>query len=320
MKFISHSSTFSVLIAIFVLAIAASAAKPGKSSSAERAGLTVVNDSTNVWYSQSSDGPGAVSMVEWGLEGDIRVPADYDGDGINDIAVWRPSNGVWYISRSSDGGFVDVGWGLTTSTPTGGIADVPVPADYDGDGADDIAVWRPSEGRWYILRSSTGFYPPKADIVYWGLLGDIPVPADYDGDGRTDIAVFRSTQNRWYIANSKTGHFDIRTFGNSGFDLLVPADYTGDGKADLAVYRQGTWFVQDSSTGETEPFKFGFADAQPVPADYDGDGTTDFAVYRRGIWYIYDSRKPRFRTQNFGREGDIPLNSLSVKPSIVALP
>lgn len=43
---------------------------------------------------------------------------------------------------------MDKHWGLGT--------DVPVAADYDGDGKTDIAVWRGVEGTWYILRSSDG--------------------------------------------------------------------------------------------------------------------------------------------------------------------
>ena len=87
----------------------------------------------------------------------------------------------------------------------------------------------------------------------------------------------------------------------------------------LAVFRAGVWFIQDITGHETEQFEFGFPDSQPVPADYDGDGTTDYAVYRNGTWYIYDSGKPRFRTLSFGREGEVPLNELSVKPSLVAV-
>lgn len=298
----------------FLFAVSATRAATGK-----KADLTVFDATTNIWKSQPSDNDCAFSAVKWGLEGDVPVPADFDGDGNKDIAVWRPSNGNWYVLRSRDGMMWQIRWGQSTPSPTGNIEDMPVPADFDGDKIDDIAVWRPFEGKWYVLTSKTNFYPPAASIIEWGQYGDIPVPADYDGDGRTDAAVFRSTQNRWYIAKSKTGDLDVHKFGSAGDDLLVPADYTGDGRADVAVFRSGVWHVQDSTTRKVDKFVFGLSTSIPVPADYDGDGITDFAAYDQGTWYIYDSSEPRLRSMFFGGKREVPLNSLSVKPSMIAI-
>jgi FG-GAP repeat len=83
------------------------------------------------------------AAVQFGLADDKPVVGDYDGDGKSDIAVFRPSNGYWYI-LGSNAGFMSFQWGIST--------DILVPADYDGDGKTDFGVYR--NGNWYLLRST----------------------------------------------------------------------------------------------------------------------------------------------------------------------
>ena len=250
---------------------------------------------TMLWHNlQSTNGYNAVSF---GLfSGDTPVPADYDGDGKTDIAVWRAGSAggqsVFYVLNSATGTFRSISWGTAGDAPQSN-------EDFDGDGKADFVVTRQVNNQlvWFILKSTGGFFSQQ-----FGLSLDKPLRGDFDGDGKADLAVYRpaslSPANTFFVLKSSTGMLLTSTFGDSTTDRIVSGDFDGDTKTDFAVWRAttGVWYWINSSTGLVRAVQFGADTDLPTPGDYDGDGKTDISVWRpnaapnqSGIFYVNGS-------------------------------
>ncbi|MCB0345809.1 MAG: VCBS repeat-containing protein [Bdellovibrionales bacterium] len=215
------------------------------------------------WHSLQSATQSPFSKY-WGLKTDVPVPADYSGDGRSDYAIWRPSDGTWWVSLADNSTlFAGVQWGLP--------GDIPVPADYDGDGKADFAVWRPSTGEWYARLSTTNYSTAPGQILQrqWGLSMDHPMIGDRDGDGKSDLTVWRPDFGMWYTCYSSNNFncaLGSATQYGLWFDYPVHGDFDGDGKMDMAVWRptSGTWYWIDSSTDEMKSQQWGLYGDLPL--------------------------------------------------------
>lgn len=110
-----------------------------------------------------------------GRPGDDPVIGDWNGDGIDDLAVSRSalsSNSgarVWKLKLLGH----SVPHDLIYLSP----GDVPIAGDWDGDGADDPGGWRPvaepNDSFWQF--ETTGDSHSNSDLYGFGKPGDIPI-------------------------------------------------------------------------------------------------------------------------------------------------
>lgn len=272
-----------------------------------------------------------VLVRQWGLKGDVPIfNADFDGDQLDDLAVWRPRTGTWYICLSSTS--------YNCANPVvqqfGLAGDIPLVADFDKDGKSDFVVYRRSLprageiGKWYVKTSKDGVISSKQ----WGLAEDFPVPGDYNADGFSDFAVYRPSSASWFVlfANQQAGNanFIFKKFGLAK-DHPMPRDVDADGAMDLVLYRPETanWFsclstrqftcFKDDSSLTVPPYQFGIVGDYPILRNTIGGSSVPYAVWRKkgtnnfeGTWYTdlpVGVEEYGLKMQNWGLLGDIPV-------------
>lgn len=288
------------------------------------------------WYILSSQTNQMIPPLEFGISDDIGrpIPADYDGDGKWDIAVFRagtspgiPLEGYFYVWQSSTNSMRVFRWGYDITD------DANLTQDFDGDRKADPTVVRCSDERlvWYSLMSATNYQERittfgycRRNVIYSWDRKDRAIRGDFDGDGKADIAVYRS-YNFWNRSPSSTFHV-LRssdgktqsmglTFPGRPTCNVVQADFDGDGKTDFATvssqwngnYHQIWWYWIRSSDGrfDSAPFGYrvpgsGYGDGAIV-GDYDGDGMSDLAIIR-------DEPPARYFYINRSRDGFIVIH------------
>jgi len=211
----------------------------------------------------------ANTVFEYGRPGDEVFVGDWDGDGVDTIALRRGA--TFYVRNSNTSGPADRVFAY------GRPGDTVLVGDWNGDGVDTLAVRRGSE---YHIKNSVA--PGVADkVVVYGRAGDDVLVGDWDGNGSDTLAVRRGFV--YHVKNSiAPGNADqVVPYGRSE-DVVLVGDWNGDGTDTLAVRRGREYHVKNSmSAGKADlVLAYGRPSDKVLVGDWNGDGTDTLGVHR----------------------------------------
>lgn len=219
--------------------------------------------------------------------GDCKAIADFDGDGLNDLAIGGSAL-FWY--RSPD-------WtARLIATANDQFTTDMEAADVDGDGDADLVVPDGTAGVYWWENGSAGQTWTRHLIGAAGGMYTHDVAAgDIDGDGDLDV-VGRPLNGNLYIYRHDGAAWTARSLATTGGEGLDLVDLNADGRLDLVASGQwhqapagdiittawSTWIFDSGRLGQSLKIEAADlnADGRPDIVLTPAEGTGDIAWYR----------------------------------------
>lgn len=228
---------------------------------------------------------------------DRPEPMDYNGDGYTDPAIVRNTGGIytWYVYPY-----------LTSGLNWGGTGDIPVPGNYSafiqkylngayvGDNRDNIAIWRPVNGTFYIQGNDGVMYSKG-----FGSPGDIPWPTETESQSQAgasnpvsnlvNLGVYRQSNNTYYwLSNISLNAVSVANYHGSSSPMPVATIST------FRPYEYRPTCLSVASLG-----------CPPAPAVFDAwtdPPLNDNPLCSSGLW----GSAPCNSSSTYGNPGDMP--------------
>ncbi len=279
--------------------------------------LVLRNPSTGDWYARVSNETGFVYpsgpnspadkwLADWAAEngGYTFTPyvGDPNGDGYDDLLVWR-NDAAWYVAwNNGDGSFTAQGAPILPQWGTGAYPGKYhfFVVDLTDDGKDELLTFDAPNGTWYVCTFSQGTnqYGTGSLWLTWGAapIGTLtPLVGDWNGDGKTDLCLRNpSTGDHWVRLSTGNGFFQPSPdnwepgWGASSVFTQLVGDWNGDGKDDLLLRNSATgdhWVRLSNGSDFTQPSPDNWCPGWGASSvfsafvgDFDDDGDTDLGL------------------------------------------
>jgi hypothetical protein len=203
---------------------------------------------------------------------------DWDGSGHDGIGWWCDGRTTLRTASGQEHAFV-----------YGRAGDVPVVADWNGNGSDTVSVIR--DGTWHVNNRLRGGDSERSFVYGRVTQGDVPIAGSWDAAARDLPGIVRDRE--WHLRDAQSGGDAtwMFTYGRlTAGDLPLWGDWNADGRDTVGIVRDGQWHLRNSHAGGVADLTYTYgrvlAGDRPVVGDWTGNGVQTPAIVRDGVWHL----------------------------------
>jgi len=229
------------------------------------------------------------------LGGGKTLVGDWNGDGYDDIGLFRPDTGTFRL-------FVNGLLVKTISKLDGQVGGKPLVGNWDGAGGDEIGVYRGATGAFTLDVDGDGVANDPDDRtghLLNGVTGGQALVGNWNGSGGDEVGLYLPATGSFTLdvdgdlASQDVDDTTITQLGGKIGGRAVVGDWDGDGDANVGLFigLTGKWFLDtdgDSAAEKTYTRLDGAVGGKAIVGDFNGDGVTDCGLFRpvSGKWVI----------------------------------